>query len=165
MAALVEAAPYSWSAVYLAEHTGASPGTAGLGFTAFTTAMVIARLVADRVVAKVGPVVVVRLGGLAGGAALAAALLLGGTTAGIVAFAVVGPGSAAVFPAMITAAGALPGQAVQAMNLATRVGFLAAPPLTGLVADGVGLPTALGLLVVPSAVGLAVFAGAVRLRR
>lgn len=165
MAALVEAAPYSWSAIYLAEHTGASPGTAGLGFTAFTAAMVLARLVADRLVARFGPVVVVRVGGLAGAVALAAALVLGGTTAGIVAFAVVGLGSAAVFPAMITAAGALPGQAVQAMNLATRVGFLAAPPLTGLVADGVGLPTALGVLVVPAALGLALCAGAVAVRR
>ena len=37
-----------------------------------------------------------------------------------------GLGSAAVFPAMIMAAGAMPGQAIQAMNMATRVGFLAA---------------------------------------
>jgi MFS family permease len=164
LAALIEAAPYSWSAIYLADDTGASPGTAGLGFTAFTTAMVVGRLVADKVVDKVGPVPVVRAGGLAAGLALAVALAVGGTAAGIVAFAVMGLGSAAVFPAMITAAGAMPGQAVQAMNMATRVGFLAAPPLIGLVADSVGLPLALGLLVVPAALGLALFAGAVRLR-
>ena len=72
-----------------------------------------------------------------------------------------GVGWAAVFPAMITAAGALPGLAVQAMNMATRDGFLAAPPLTGLVADGVGLPRALGLLIIPAALGLSLFAGAV----
>jgi MFS family permease len=164
LAALVEAAPYSWSAVYLAEHTGAGPGIAGLGFTAFVTGMVAARLVADKLVEKWGPVPVVRIGGLAGGLALAAALALGGTAPGIVAFAVMGLGSAAVFPAMITAAGAMPGQAVQAMNMATRVGFLAAPPLVGLLADGVGLPSALGLLIVPAALGLAVFAGAVAVK-
>jgi hypothetical protein len=105
------------------------------------------------------------LGGLAGGLALATALVLGGTVPGIVAFAILGLGSAAVFPAMITAAGSLPGQSVQAMNMATRVGFLAAPPLVGLVADAVGLRAALGLLVVPAALALALFAGAVAVRR
>lgn len=165
LAALVEAGPYSWSAIYLADHTGAGPATAGLGFTAFTTAMVLARLLGDRVVDKVGPVVVVRVGGLAAGLTLTAALTVGGTVPGIVAFTVMGLGAAAVFPAMITAAGAMPGQALHTMNLATRVGFLAAPPLTGLVADGVGLPLALGLLIVPAALGLSLLAGAVRLDR
>ncbi len=94
LAALIEAAPYSWSAIYLADDTGASPGTAGLGFTAFTTAMVLGRLVADKVVDKVGPVAVVRVGGLAAGLALAVALAVGGTTADIVAFTVMGLGSA-----------------------------------------------------------------------
>lgn len=164
LAALIEAAPYSWSAIYLADDTGASPGTAGLGFTAFTTAMVLGRLVADKVVDKVGPVAVVRVGGLAAGLALAVALAVGGTTAGIVAFTVMGLGSAAVFPAMITAAGAMPGQAIQAMNMATRIGFLAAPAVIGLLADAVGLPLALGLLIVPASLGLALLARAVRLR-
>ena len=161
LAALVEAAPYTWSAIYLAEQTGAEPGAAGLGFTAFVTGMVIMRLVADRVVDRWGPVLVVRVGGLAGAGALLGALAHSGTVTGIMAFAVMGLGSAAVFPAMITAAGALPGQAVQAMNMATRVGFLAAPPLVGLVADGVGLTVALGVLIVPAALGLAIFARAV----
>lgn len=105
MAALVEAAPYSWSAVYLAEHTGASPGAAGLGVTAFVVGMTVARLVADTLVNRWGPVPVVRVGGLAAGLAVGVALAQGGTTAGIVAFAVMGVGSAAVFPAMITAGG------------------------------------------------------------
>jgi fucose permease len=160
LAALLEDAPASWSAVYLTDHTGAGPGTAGLGFTAFMTAMVVARLVGDRVVQRVGAVPVLRVGGLAAGLSLGAALLVGGTAPAIVAFAVVGLGAAAVFPAMITAAGALPGQGVAAMNAATRLGFLASPPVVGRVADGVGLPLALGLLVVPAAVGIALLATA-----
>jgi MFS family permease len=162
LAALAEATPYSWSAVYLADHTGAGPGTAGLGFTAFTTAMVLARLVADRVVDRVGPVAVVRAGGLLSGLALAAALAVGGTVPGIVAFALLGLGSAAVFPAMISAAGAVSAHALQSMDLATRLGFLVAPPLVGLAADRLGLPLALGLVVVPAALGLSALAGAVR---
>jgi MFS family permease len=165
LAALLEDAPASWSAVYLADSTGAPRGAAGLGFTAFMTAMVVGRLVGDRVVARIGPVPVVRLGGLAAGLALGAALLSGGTLPAVLAFAVVGLGAAAVFPAMITAAGAMPGQGVAAMNVATRLGFLVSPPVVGRVADGVGLPLALGVLVVPAALGIAGCAGAVRTRR
>jgi hypothetical protein len=50
------------------------------------------------------------------------------------------------------------------MNAASRVGFLASPPVVGALSDGVGLPLALGLLVVPAAVGIALLAGAVRPR-
>jgi MFS family permease len=163
LAALIEAVPNSWSAIYLSDVAGAGPGVAGLGFTAFTTAMVLGRLVADRAVDRFSPVVVVRAGGLISGLALTAGLLIGGPVAGIAAFAAVGLGSAAVFPAMITAAGAQPGQAVGAVNFATRIGFLAAPPTVGVVADAVGLPLAIGLLVALPALGLSVFAGAVRL--
>ncbi|HWH28243.1 MAG TPA: MFS transporter [Mycobacteriales bacterium] len=164
LAAVLEDAPASWSAVYLADHTGAGPGTAGLGFTAFMTAMVVMRLVGDRVLARFGAVAVVRAGGLAAGTALGLALLVGGTAPALVAFAVVGLGAAAVFPAMITAAGALPGQGIAAMNVATRVGFLGSPPVVGAAADGVGLPLALGIVVVPAALGLGLLAGAVRVR-
>jgi len=165
LAALVEDAPASWSAIYLVDHTGAGPGTAGLGYTAFMTAMVLARLVSDRVVGRYGAVAVVRAGGLAAGTALGAALLVGGAVPAVLAFAVVGLGAAAVFPAMITAAGALPGQGVAAMNAATRVGFLVSPPVVGRVSDATSLPLALGVLVVPAALGLAVAAGAVRTPR
>jgi hypothetical protein len=51
------------------------------------------------------------------------------------------------------------------MNVATRLGFLVSPPVVGRVADGVGLPLALGVLVVPAALGIAGCAGAVRTRR
>ena len=162
MAALVEDAPSSWSAVYLVDHTGAAPGAAGLAFTAFMAAMVAGRLAGDRLVARFGLVTVVRAGGLVAAVALAVTLVTGGTAVAVVAFGFMGLGAASLFPAMFTAAGALPGQGVAAMNAASRVGFLASPPVVGLVADGVGLPLALGLLVVPAALGLAVLGGAVR---
>ena len=162
MAALVEDAPASWSAVYLVDHTDAPAGAAGLAFTAFMAAMVVGRLAGDRLIATFGLVGVVRAGGLAAAVALTVALLVGGTAAGVVAFGVMGLGAASLFPAMFTAAGALPGQGVAAMNAASRIGFLASPPAVGLVADAVGLPLALGLLVVPAALGLALLGGAVR---
>lgn len=164
LAAFLEDSPASWSAIYLSDHTGAGPGVAGLGFTAFMTAMVVGRLFGDRAINRFGIVAVVRTGATAAGLALAAALLVGGTAPALVAFAVVGLGAATVFPAMITAAGTLPGQGVAAANVAARLGFLAAPAVVGLVADGVGLPASLGLLVVPAALGIALAAGSLRPR-
>jgi MFS family permease len=160
LAALLEDAPASWSAIYLTDHAGASPGVAGLGFTAFMTAMVAGRLVSDRLVDRFGVVALVRAGGLSAAAALALALLVGGTVVPVLAFAVVGLGAAPVFPAMVSAAGAMPGQGVAAVNVAARVGFLVSPPVVGSAADVTGLPLALGLLVVPAALGIALLAGA-----
>ena len=161
-AAFVEDAPASWSAIYLVEHTGAGPGAAGLAFTAFMAATVAGRIAGDRVVARFGLVQVVRAGGLLAAAGLSLGLVAGSTAAAVLAFGVVGLGAASLFPALFTAAGALPGQGVAVMNAASRVGFLASPPVVGTLADGVGLPLALGLLVVPAAVGIALLAGAVR---
>ena len=162
LAALLEDAPASWSAIYLSDHTGAEGGAAGLAYTAFMAAMVGGRLVGDKVVEKLGLLPVVRGGALLAAVALAVALLEGSTTSAVVAFACVGLGAAPLFPAMFTAAGELPGQGVAAMNVAARLGFLASPPVVGTVADGVGLPLALGLLVVPAAASIALLAGAVR---
>lgn len=162
LAAVVEDVPASWSAVYLVEHTGAPAGAAGLAFTAYMAAMVAGRLLGDRWVARFGLVRVVRTGGLAVAAAVAAGLVAGTTTAAVVAFAVVGLGASALFPAMFSAAGALPGQGVAVVNAVSRVGFLLSPPVVGAVADAVGLPLAIGLVVVPAALGVAVLAGAVR---
>jgi MFS family permease len=161
-AAVVEDAPASWSAIYLVEHTEAPAGAAGLAFTAFMAAMVAGRLVGDRLVARFGLVQVVRVGGLTAGLALAAGLLVGTTTAAIVAFGFVGLGAASLFPALFTAAGALPGQGVAVMNATSRLGFLLSPPVVGTAADGVGLPLALGLVAVPAALAVALLAGAVR---
>ena len=162
LAAFVEEAPASWSAIYLVEHTEARPGAAGLAYTAFMAAMVAGRLVGDRLVARFGLVHVVRVGGVLVAVALGSGLLTGSTAAGVVAFGVLGLGAASLFPALFTAAGALPGQGVAVMNAASRVGFLASPPVTGGLADAVGLPLALGIVVVPAGVGIAVLAGAVR---
>jgi fucose permease len=110
-AAFVEDAPASWSAIYLVEHTGAPIGAAGLAFTAYMAAMVLGRLVGDRVVARLGPVLVVRAGGLLVAGALTVGLLAGSTVAAVLAFAVVGLGAASLFPALFTAAGRCPGRA------------------------------------------------------
>src|SRR5205814_2616493 len=71
---LAEGAAADWSAVYLHGPLGAGAGTAALGFTAFSVAMTVSRLLGDRLTLRAGPVRVVRAGALLATAGLGAAL-------------------------------------------------------------------------------------------
>ncbi len=83
----------------------------------------------------------------------------------IAGFACLGAGVAAGFPVMIGAAGRTPGfasaTAIAAVSTTAYAGFMAGPPLIGLLAEAIGLSGALSLLVV-LALGLALLAPAAR---
>jgi MFS family permease len=68
---LGEGAAADWSGVYLQQDAGAGPGLAAFAFTAFAIGMVASRFSADRLSARAGPVMVVRVGGLVAGLGLA----------------------------------------------------------------------------------------------
>ncbi len=161
LAALVEDTPASWSAVYLREDLGATPGVAGLAYAAFTAAMTAGRLLGDRAVERFGPVRTTRAGTALAAAGLACALVIGSPAAAITGFALAGLGMATVFPLAFSAAGHLPGlppgQAIGMVALIARFGVLLGPPLIGGVAELLSLPLALGLVVAASA-GIAVLA-------
>ena len=167
LGAIVEDTPGSWSAVYLRETLGASPGFAGLGFAAFTGAMTVGRLLGDRTVERFGAARVLRTGALMGAVGLAAALALGTPVAGIVGFGLVGIGVSTLFPLAFATAGGLAdmpaGGAIGVVSLLARGGFLFAPPVIGVAAEAFGLSVALALVVV-ACVAVAASAGAVTRR-
>jgi hypothetical protein len=77
---------------------------------------------------------------------LAAGLVAGSSIAGIVAFAVMGLGLASVFPLTLRAAGSGGAEAtpdLAAVSAVGYTGFLAGPPLIGLLSELVGLAAAL----------------------
>lgn len=148
---LVEDAGQTWAAIYLQGSLGAAAAVAGTGFVALQGLQFVGRLVGDPMVDRFGQRAVARGGGLlvAAGTGLALALpTVPGTVAG---FGVAGFGVATLVPAAMTAADALPGLppglGLTLVTWLMRVGFLASPPVVGVVADAVGLR--LGLLVVP----------------
>lgn len=163
LAALVEGAPADWSAVYVTETVGGADGLAGAPYTAFATAMLVGRLLADRATSRWGAEGVARLG--AGVAAVGMAIgLLGATPlTAVVGFALVGGGVCSLFPAVFSAAGHLPGlppgAAIATVSLVARAGFLVGPPLVGAAAELVGLRAALGLTVVAAAAIVALAGG------
>jgi MFS family permease len=149
---LIEGASADWSAVYLHSEVGSTAAVAALGFTAFSVTMTLGRIGGDRLVARLGPLTVVRAGGLVAAGGFGLALLVGSPAAGIAGFALIGAGLASVVPIVFRAAGGVQGMSagvgLAAVSSMGYLGFLAGPPAIGAVAELTGLATALVLLVV-----------------
>ncbi|HZH06214.1 MAG TPA: hypothetical protein VEY69_06025, partial [Lautropia sp.] len=112
----------------------------------------------DGLVQRLGPVRVVRGGGVLVALGLGVTLLAGSVPIALIGFAFVGAGLAAAFPVLISAAGRTPGvptgTAIAAVATAGYTGFLVGPPAIGLVSAAFGGLQA-GLAVV-ALVGVAV---------
>jgi fucose permease len=149
-ALLAEGAMGDWSAVYLHDNLGAPPAMAAGAFAAFSLAMAVGRFSGDALLARLGPVRLLRLSGGVAAMGLAAALAVGRPAAAIAGASLVGLGLANSVPLVFGAAGRVPGsptgRSLAAVATTGYGGFLAGPPVIGLVADAIGLPIALGLV-------------------
>ncbi|MGW4524876.1 MFS transporter [Amycolatopsis sp. NPDC004378] len=149
---VAEGAVNSWSAVYLADVTGATTALASLGYFAFSGTMIAVRLVADRIVARTGAVRFVRVATTVAVLGFAVVLFAPWPVAGIAGFAVVGLGVAGIVPIAWSVASRkqadAPGKAVAAVAACGYLGFLVEPVLVGALATRIGLHWALSSAVV-----------------
>jgi MFS family permease len=154
-----EGAMADWTPVYLASVIGTGPGLAASGYAVFSATMMLGRLAGDRLTERIGRVRLVRLGTLLAAGGLAVALLLGTLPAALVGFACVGAGFSVAVPLVFSAAGRLDsrsaGPGLAAVTTAGYLGFLAGPPVIGVVAQTFTLPVALALVAVLALVGTA----------
>ncbi|MEE6296207.1 MFS transporter [Georgenia wangjunii] len=150
-AALAEDAGSSWGAIYLTGTLGAAAGAAGLAFVALQGMQFVGRILGDRMVDHFGQRTIGRAGGALTAIGMGLALAFPTTATTIAGFGLAGLGVATLIPAAMHAAdempGLRPGAGLTVVTWLMRVGFLASPPLVGLVADAVDLRT--GLLLVP----------------
>jgi MFS family permease len=153
---LIEGASADWSGVYLRDELGTTAAIAALGFTAFSVTMTVGRLVGDRLVDRFGPTTIVRAGGSIAALGFGLALLVAQPVAAIAGFACLGAGMSGVVPIVFRASGHVPGMAagvgLAAVSSTGYLGFLVGPPTIGGIAELVGLPSALIVLVVLSSV-------------
>lgn len=144
-----EGAVADWSAIYLRDHLGTGAGSAGFGYAGCAVAMTAGRLAGDRVVARFGPVRVLRAGSLIAALGLGLGLAAGHPAAAVCGFTLFGVGIAVVAPVTFSAAGNVPGvPAAAGISRVTGVGYLGllgGPPVIGFVAQGVGLGWALAV--------------------
>ncbi|MGI5203080.1 MFS transporter [Spirillospora sp. CA-108201] len=144
-----EGAMADWSAIYLRENLGTGPGVAGLGYAGCAVAMTVGRLTGDQVVARFGPVPVLRGGSLVAALGLGLGLAVGDPTAAVAGFTLFGLGVAVVAPVTFSAAGNLPrvppATGISRVTGVGYLGLLGGPPVIGFVAQGVGLTWALAV--------------------
>ena len=149
---LVEGAAADWSAIYVRDELDTGAGTAASAFVAFSLTMAVGRLLGDRLVERFGPVALLRGGGVLAAVGFGTGLAAGAVPAALVGFAALGAGMAAVIPVVFRAAsstpGIAPGMALAAVSSTGYLGFVAGPAIIGSLAEGIGLPAALVLLVV-----------------
>jgi MFS family permease len=148
---LVEGAAADWSAVYVRDELSTGAATAASAYVAFSLTMAIGRLLGDRLVERFGPVALLRGGGLLAASGFGAGLAADAVAGALLGFAALGAGLAVVIPVVFRAAGSTPGMspgmALAAVSSTGYLGFVAGPPIIGSVAEAIGLPTALVLLV------------------
>jgi len=163
-AMLSEGAMADWSGIYLRDVRATDTATAAYGYAAFSLCMAIGRLTGDWLVGRFGTVLAVRGGGIVAAAGLATALLAPFVGLTLVGFAGVGLGLSIIVPLLFSAAARsreMPSStALAAVSTLGYLGFLAGPPILGVVAHSTTIGIALWL-VVALCVGIAVLAGSV----
>lgn len=147
---LIEGAMADWSAVLLRD-LHASEATAALGYAAFSVAMMLTRFAGDRIVARWSATALLRYTNSIAAVSLAVALWLQHIGLTLLAFALLGLGTATVAPLVFREAGRRSrigaGHGVAAMATVGYGGFLVGPPFVGWLAQVTSLHVALALIV------------------
>ncbi|WP_282947561.1 MFS transporter [Cellulomonas endometrii] len=143
---VADSAVSTWSTVYLHDVLLASAAVAPLGYAAYQAAILVTRLVGDRLVVRTGRGPLVAATALAATLGLVLVALVPSTAAAVVGFAVVGIGVGALVPLAFSAAGELDPLRVDAVvarvNLFNYAGAVLGAVAVGLLADGPGLALA-----------------------
>lgn len=146
-----EGAMSQWTAVYLRDELHTSMGLAGFGYAAYSAAMVIGRLLGDRVSGHWPAHTVLMSCGLLAGLSLAVGLVVNTPTVLIFALVGVGAGLSLVIPVVLRCAVHLPRMpssgALSAVATLSYGGFLFGPPTIGLLGESLGLRAALCVVV------------------
>ncbi len=143
---LTEGSMLDWSAVFLHEVRAIDLEQAGWGFVAFNVAMMVTRLLGDRLVSRLGASRAVLLGGLLASAGFALATLVPSFSIALLGYALVGIGCANIVPVMFTLAGRqtrMPESvAIPAVTTLGYAGVLLGPASIGFIAQHWSLPFA-----------------------
>ncbi len=150
-----EGAMGDWSALFLRVVRHLPNGTAGYGYTCFAGLMVVGRFFGDAMVARMGEMRALRIGGAVSAAGMLMILFVHPLAGVLVGFALAGLGLANSSPVLYRTAATLPGFA-PGEGLATAVGvgyagLLVGPPLLGILAHKAGLPSIFWVLLLLSA--------------
>ena len=147
---LVEGAVLDWGALLIIDRQLAAAENAGIGYILFSIAMLMARLSGDWLVARIGQLAILVLGGAMTIIGIVVTLVPTEPTLALFGFLLIGLGAANLVPVLFSAAGRQtvmpPGIAIAAVTTTGYAGILLGPALVGFVADATSLGTAFWLL-------------------
>jgi MFS family permease len=162
---LAEGAMADWSAVFLRDVLDTTAGVAAAGYAVFSFTMAVGRFSGDRLSDRIGSVAIVRYGSLVAATGLLAVALTPWPALALIGFGLAGAGLSIIVPIIFSTAGRTPGlpsgQAIAAVTTISYVGFLAGPPLIGIIASVVTLRGSF-LGIVALALAMSALAGTVR---
>jgi MFS family permease len=152
-----EGAMADWIAVYLRQTLFAGPGTAAAGYSVFSAAMAIFRLLGDAITTHLGRSRTVRIGSLVAAAGVLCAVAAPSVAWAFPGFALAGAGCSVVVPLAFGAGGRVkgvnPGAGVATVTGLGYLGFLVGPPAIGFTAQALNLRW--GLVIVVLMCGIA----------
>ncbi len=148
---IAEGAIYDWSVLYLQNELGSPQQQAALAYASFSGAMALTRLSGDWLRARVAPTRLLRASAWVAALAMVCVLTTQQPWVALFGFALVGVGFANVVPLLFSAASRVPGtraaDGIAAVSAVAYLGFMAGPPLIGMLAEVSSLRTALYLVV------------------
>lgn len=160
-----EGAMVDWSALLLIETAQVTPARAALGYSVFSVAMVITRLLGDQATRLYGPTPTARGAGAIATFGALCAVASASYSVTLAGFALMGVGYAVIMPLAFSRAARdphlPPGTAIASVSTLGYGGLLLGPPLIGFVAHATTLRTGFAVLAVLAAL-IIVLAGAVR---
>jgi MFS family permease len=132
-----------WSSLFLTNELATSIERAGWGYAAFSATMALCRLSGDWMRAQFGERKVVLISGIIAVAGFAMAVSFTDYLLAVAGFALVGLGLSNIVPILISAAGrtAQPGSTIAFVVSFGYAGYLASPPLLGMIASQTSLAT------------------------
>ena len=156
--AFTEGSANDWMAVAMVDGYGTTEAVGAIGFGVFVAAMTVARMVGGAALERYGRVATLRATAVLGLAGLLLVLLGGSVPVAIAGAVLWGFGAALGFPVGMSAAADDPERAAFRVSVVSSIGytaFLAGPPLIGLLAEHVGILSALFVVVAALTLGLA----------
>lgn len=149
--ATTEGTAADWSGIYLTNVVGTSEDIAALGFAIFSAMMTAGRLLGDWVTERFSPPHIVRLGGMISAAGLLIIVLIPQTIPVLLGFGAIGLGASVIVPLAFSAAGNMPdiseSAAIAGVATIGYAGFLAGPPILGVIAEATSLRVSFLLII------------------
>lgn len=156
-ALIAEGSASDWGGILLEDHYGISTGLSASAFAAFAFAMIISRMIGDRLYARFGMYETVSYLAIGSAVIWLGSIMLAWSLADyssdlalvviVIGFFVAGFGIGPVFPAFMLAAGTVPGipasVGIARVALLAIAGYFVGPTITGLISELTTLPVAM----------------------